>query len=59
MKKLLTLCLFLLPFVTNARKFYVSSTGSDSYTITQAQNPNTPWSTLSKVQSSLSSFKSA
>jgi hypothetical protein len=58
MKKLLTLCLFLLPLVTNARKFYVSSTGSDSYTITQAQNPNTPWATLSKVQSSLSSFTS-
>ena len=58
MKKLLTLFLFLLPFVTNARKFYVNSAGSDSYTFTQAQNQLTPWATLSKVQSSLSSLTS-
>jgi hypothetical protein len=33
------------------RKFYFSSTtGNDSYTITQAQNPATPWQTLKKVQ---------
>jgi len=40
------------------RTFYVSNSGSDSYTTTQAQNPSTPWATLSKVQSSLSTFTS-
>ena len=40
------------------RTFYVSNSGSDSYTTTQAQNPSTPWATLSKVQSSLGSFTS-
>lgn len=57
MKKLL-LVLFLLPTIVFGRKFYVSGSGSDSYTITQAQNSATPWATLSKVQSSLSSFSS-
>jgi hypothetical protein len=58
MKKLLT-CLFLVLSITaNARKFYVSELGNDTYTTTQAQNPETPWKTLSKVQSSLSSFTS-
>jgi hypothetical protein len=49
MKKLLTLFLLLLPFITNARKFYFSTSGSDSYTTTQAQSPNTPWQTLRKI----------
>jgi len=34
-----------------SRKFYFSSsTGNDSYTITQAQNSATPWKTLKKLQ---------
>jgi hypothetical protein len=37
----------------NARKFYVSQSGSDSYTSTQAQSTSTPWQTLSKVQSNV------
>ncbi len=49
MKKILLLLTFLVPFISNARKFYFSTSGSDSYTITQAQNPNTPWQTLRKI----------
>ena len=53
MKKLLT-CLFLVLSITaNARKFYVSESGNDTYTTTQAQNPATPWKTLSKAQSNV------
>lgn len=41
------------------RKIYVSSTlGNDSRTITQATSPSTPWASLSKVQSSMSSIVS-
>lgn len=57
MKKLtLLLTLLIVVLTAQARKFYVSNTGSDTYTLTQAQNELTPWATLSKVQSSLSSF---
>lgn len=34
---------------------YLSPTGSDSYTYTQAQNPATPWATPGKVQTSATS----
>ncbi len=56
MKKILLLLTFLVPFISNARKFYVSNSGSDTHTLTQAQNVNTPWATLSKVQSSNSTL---
>jgi hypothetical protein len=50
MRKLLFIVLFL-PLLANARKFYFSSsTGSDSYTISQAQSQATPWRTLQKLQ---------
>ena len=50
MRKLLFIVLFL-PLFANARKFYFSSSlGSDSYTISQAQNQSTPWKTLIKLQ---------
>jgi hypothetical protein len=50
MKKLVLLfTLIVTMFTAQARKFYWSSTGSDSYTITQAQNPATPWQTLRKI----------
>jgi len=42
-----------------SRKFYVSESGSDSYTTTQAQNPATPWKTLSKVQNNVANGDSA
>jgi hypothetical protein len=55
MKKLvLSLLLLIVVLSSQARKFYVSSIGSDSYTSLQAQNESTPWATLSKVQSNLS-----
>jgi hypothetical protein len=57
MKKLvLLLSIIAISVAAQARKFYFSSTGNDSYTTTQAQNPSTPWATLSKAQSSMSSF---
>ena len=40
----------MLAFFASARKFYFSTSGSDSYTTTQAQNSATPWQTLKKVQ---------
>lgn len=33
-----------------AATYYVAPTGNDSYTTTQAQNPDTPWQTLSGAQ---------
>jgi hypothetical protein len=58
MKKLFLLVgLLLTLFTAQARIIYVSSTmGNDTRTIVQAQNPSTPWASLSKVQSSLSSL---
>ncbi|MFA6435306.1 MAG: endo alpha-1,4 polygalactosaminidase, partial [Elusimicrobiales bacterium] len=34
--------------------YYVATTGSDSYTAAQAQNPSTPWKTIQKAVSSVS-----
>ncbi len=56
MKKFLIIVAFLVPFFSNARKIHVSNSGNDTYTLTQTQNPNTPWATLSKVQSSMSTL---
>lgn len=54
MKKLILLfTLIITMFTAQARKFYVSQSGNDTYTTTQAQNPSTPWKTLSKVQSNV------
>jgi hypothetical protein len=50
MKKIGLLLTFLSLFlITNARKFYFSTSGSDSYTTTQAQNQSTPWASLRKL----------
>lgn len=54
MKKLILLfTLIVTMFTAQARKFYVSQSGNDTYTATQAQNPATPWQTLSKVRSTV------
>lgn len=51
MKKTALLCLLMfLTTFANARKFYFSTSGDDSRTTTQAQNPATPWQTLQKLQ---------
>lgn len=50
MNRKLLLIFLLLPNILFARKFYFSSTGSDSYSSTQAQNPATPWQTLQKLE---------
>jgi hypothetical protein len=41
----------LLPIACFGRKFYFSASGNDSFSSTQAQNPATPWRTLTKLQS--------
>src|SRR6266542_3682187 len=42
----------------NPKKYYFSSSqGNDSRTATQAQNPNTPWKTLNKLNSFFSNLK--
>jgi hypothetical protein len=52
MKKiLLLLTLTFLLGNSYARKFYFSSSGSDTYTTTQAQSQATPWQTLKKLTS--------
>jgi hypothetical protein len=57
-KGLLVLLLCLLTVFANARKFYFSGAGNDSYTTTEAQNQATPWKTLAKLNS-LSSIAAA
>ena len=55
MKKLLVFVMLvtinlLLCNSTFARKFYFSTTGNDTYSVAQAQNPATPWKTLVRLQ---------
>lgn len=60
-KLFLTLLVAFSTFLTQetfARKFYVSNSGSDANSFSAAQNSSTPWATLSKVSSSMSSFTS-
>jgi len=45
-KVVLAALLCLLTLLAHARKFYFSTSGSDSYTYTQAQNQATPWKSL-------------
>jgi len=52
-KSLMILFLILTVKVGFSRKFYVSQSGNDTYTTTQAQNPSTPWQTLSKVRNTI------
>lgn len=59
MKKFYQLLLglsFFLP-ATATNYYFSSSTGNDSYTILQAQNPSTPWKSLSKLKDIASSLK--
>jgi len=52
MKKIfLITMLTMMTLFSSARKFYFSASGSDTYTITQAQNQSTPWQTLRKLTS--------
>ena len=46
MKKIfLITMLTMMTLFSSARNFYFSTSGSDTYTITQAQNQSTPWQT--------------
>ena len=53
-KRFVLFCFFLLLlFLQNvafARKFYISTTGVDTYTVLQAQSPLTPWKSLVRVE---------
>ena len=50
MKKIILILSFIIiSFIANARKFYFSASGNDTYTTTQAQNQLTPWQTLRKL----------
>jgi hypothetical protein len=53
--KRLYLFLFIYGFLvsnnSSARIIYFSNSGNDTYSITQAQNPATPWKSLQKLQS--------
>jgi hypothetical protein len=52
----LIVLMFMMFHKTFARTFYVSNSGNDSYSILQAQSVSTPWATLSRIQSTLSTF---
>ena len=41
---------------TTGNIYYVSASGSDTYTLTQARNPATPWKTINKVNQSFSAM---
>ncbi len=47
---ILFLCVIILP-AASASTYYVSPSGSDSYTTAEAQNINTPWLTIQKAAS--------
>ncbi len=55
---ILTITLCLLANVSRATNYYFSaSSGSDSYTVTQAQSQSTPWKTIAKLNSYMASIK--
>lgn len=49
---------FVNPTITG-RKFYFSNAGNDAYTLTQAQDPNTPWKTLKKLNEIMPQLKAS
>jgi hypothetical protein len=56
MRVTLTILSILVYSLTFGRAFYFSTSGSDSYTSTQAQSSATPWASISKLNSMMSTF---
>ena len=47
-------CSFIfLSFCSNANTYYISNSGNDNYSSSQAQNPATPWASISQLNSFL------
>jgi len=58
MRNLFTLLLVFSLFSARANNYYFSAvSGDDSRTLAQAQNPSTPWKSISKLNSYFSSFQ--
>lgn len=58
MRTTLSVVIFFYTFTTNAANYYFSSnSGSDTYTIAQAQNPATPWQTITKFNAVFASLQ--
>jgi hypothetical protein len=47
------------PYYTCSRNFYISTTGLDSRTTTQAQNPSTPWLTIANYEAKVGATAAA
>lgn len=57
LRTLLSVCLIIFAvFNGQAKTYYFSSTGNDTYTNTQAQTPATPWKTIGKLNSIFNSL---
>src|SRR4051812_8933661 len=53
---LLSVALLIFACSSQAKSYYFSSSGNDSYTSTQAQNQATPWKSISKLNSIFSTL---
>ena len=51
------LALLIISFNSKANTYYLSNSGNDSYTSSQAQNPATPWSSISQLNTFLDNLQ--
>src|SRR6476469_2378122 len=57
MKIFFTLLFMGLLYCANAKTYYFSTSGNDSYSATQAQNQSTPWKTITKLNAIFSTLQ--